>query len=149
LQCLHVVPVRPVRVTGQIGVARKIRRETNERRPGRIQSGRRTQGCPRLGRPARTASDIAEMKEEQHGRRWKSKGTRKKKVNTMKDKFDSFDCDIPQSVVALYIYRVGRSCPARKSFYKPNLSGLLNLAWNRGAAVRPVKGTSQTGAPGV
>jgi hypothetical protein len=35
------------------------------------------------------------MKEEQHGRGWKSKGTRKKKVNTMKDKFDRFDCDIP------------------------------------------------------
>jgi hypothetical protein len=32
-----------------------------------------------LGRPARTSSDIAEMKEEQHGRGWKSKGTRKKR----------------------------------------------------------------------
>jgi hypothetical protein len=51
--------------------------------------------------------------------------------------------------VALYIYRVGRSCPARKSFYKPNLSGLLNLARNRGAPFRPVLGTGQTGAPGV
>jgi hypothetical protein len=39
---------------------------------------------------------------------------------------------LPQSTMALYIYRVGRSCLARKSFYKPNLSGLLNLAWNRG-----------------
>jgi hypothetical protein len=35
------------------------------------------QGCPRLGSPARTSSDIAEMKEEQHGR-VESKGTRKK-----------------------------------------------------------------------
>jgi hypothetical protein len=48
--------------------------------------------------------------------------------------------------VALYIYRLGRSCPARKSFYKPNLSGLLNLARNRGALVRPVMGT---GSPGM
>jgi hypothetical protein len=71
--------VRPVRVTGQTGVAGKIRRETNERRPGRIPSGRRTQGCPWHGRPARTSSDIAEMKEEQHGMGWKSKGTRKKR----------------------------------------------------------------------
>jgi hypothetical protein len=37
------------------------------------------QGCPRLGRPARTSSDIAEMKEEQYGRGWKNKGTRKKR----------------------------------------------------------------------
>jgi hypothetical protein len=79
LQRLHAVPVRPVRVTGQTGVAEKIRRETNERRPGKIPSGRRTQGCPRLSRPARTSSDIAEMKEEQHGRGRKSKGTRKKR----------------------------------------------------------------------
>jgi hypothetical protein len=34
------------------------------------------------------------------------------------------------------------TCPTRKSFYKPNLSGLLILAQNRG-------GTGQTGAPGV
>jgi hypothetical protein len=40
--------------------------------------------------------------------------------------------DDPQSSVAPYIYRVGRSCPVRKSFYMPNLSGLLNLARNRG-----------------
>jgi hypothetical protein len=51
--------------------------------------------------------------------------------------------------VALYIYRVRRSCLARKSFYKTNLSGLLNLARNRGAPVRLVMGTGQTGAPGV
>jgi hypothetical protein len=79
LQRLHAVPVRPVWVTGQTGVAGKIWRETNERSPGRIPSGRRTQGCPRLGRSARTSSDIAEMKEEQHGRGWKSKGMRKKR----------------------------------------------------------------------
>jgi hypothetical protein len=69
----------PPRCTGQTGVAGKIRQETNERRPGRIPSGRRKQGCPRLGRPARTSSYIAEMKEEQHDRGWKSKGTRKKR----------------------------------------------------------------------
>jgi hypothetical protein len=51
--------------------------------------------------------------------------------------------------VALYIYRVERPFSARKSFYKPNLSGLLNLAWNQGARVRPVMGTGQTGALGV
>jgi hypothetical protein len=79
LRHLHAAPVRPVRVTGQTGVAGKIRRETNERRPGMIPSGRHTQGCPMLGRPARTSSDIAEMKQEQHGRGWKSKGTRKKR----------------------------------------------------------------------
>jgi hypothetical protein len=68
LQRLHAVPVRPVQVTGQTGVAGKIRRETKERRLGRIPSGRRTQVCPRLGKPVRTSSNIAEMKEEQHGR---------------------------------------------------------------------------------
>jgi hypothetical protein len=50
--------------------------------------------------------------------------------------------DEPQSAVAIYIYRVGRSCPIRKYFYKLNLSGLLNLARNQGD-------TGQTGAPGV
>jgi hypothetical protein len=49
----------------------------------------------------------------------------------------------PQSVVALYIYRVGRSCPARKSFYQSNLPGLLNLARNQGAPVRSVMGTGR------
>jgi hypothetical protein len=47
------------------------------------------------------------------------------------NRFDRLD-DEPQSVVALYIYRVGRSCLVRNSFYKPNLSRLLNLARNRG-----------------
>jgi hypothetical protein len=84
LQRLHAVPVRPVRVTGQTGVAGKIRRETNERRPGRIPSGRRTHGCPRLGKPARTSSDIAEMKEEQHDRVGKVREKRNEKVNTIK-----------------------------------------------------------------
>jgi hypothetical protein len=56
---------------------------------------------------------------------------------------------VPQSAEALYIYRVGRYCPASKSFYKPNLSGLLNLARNWEAPVRPVTGTSQTDAPDV
>jgi hypothetical protein len=52
----------PPRRTGKTGVAGKIRRETNEHRPGRIPSGRRTQVCPRLGRPAMTSSNNAEMK---------------------------------------------------------------------------------------
>jgi hypothetical protein len=84
LQHLHAVPVRPVWVTGQTGVAGKIRRETNERRPGRIPSGRHTQGCPRLGRPARTSLDISEMKEEHHGRVGKVREKRNEKVNTIK-----------------------------------------------------------------
>jgi hypothetical protein len=46
-----------VRVTSQTGVTGRIRRKTNERRPGRIPSGRRMQGCPRLGRPARLGMD--------------------------------------------------------------------------------------------
>jgi hypothetical protein len=87
------------------------------------------------------------MKEKQHDRVGKVKEKRNEKVTTIK--IDSIVIYIPQSVVALYIYRVGRSCPARKSFYKPNLSGLLNLARNWGAPVRPVMGTGQTGAPGV
>jgi hypothetical protein len=58
----------PPHHTGQTGVAGKIWRKTNERRPGWIPSERRTQGCPGLGRPARTSSDITEMKEEQHVR---------------------------------------------------------------------------------
>jgi hypothetical protein len=92
------------------------------------------QGCPRLGRPARTSPNIAEMKEEQHDRVGKVKEKRNEKVNTIK--IDSIVIYIPQSVVALYIYRVGRSCPARKSFYKANLSGLLRLG---------IGGTGQTG----
>jgi hypothetical protein len=87
------------------------------------------------------------MKEKQHDRVGKVKEKRNEKVTTIK--IDSIVIYIPQSVVALYIYRVGRSCPARKSFYKPNLSGLLNFARNRGAPVRPVMGTGQTCAPGV
>jgi hypothetical protein len=77
------------------------------------------------------------MKEEQQVVDWKS--WEEVKVNTRQEvnRFDRLD-DEPQFIVALYIYRVGRSCPARKSFYKPNLSGLLNLARNRG-------GTSLTG----
>jgi hypothetical protein len=84
LQHLHAVPVRPVRVTGQTGVAGKIRRETNERRPGTIPSGRHTQGCPRLGRPAWTFSNITAMKEEQHGRVGKVREKRNEKVNMIK-----------------------------------------------------------------
>jgi hypothetical protein len=39
------------------------------------------QGCPRLGRPARTS---AEMKEEQHDRVGKVREKRNEKVNTIK-----------------------------------------------------------------
>jgi hypothetical protein len=48
----------------------------------------------------------------------------------------------PQTVVAIYIYRVGRSCPARNPFPARNSQGLLNSARTRGPPVRP---TGQTG----
>jgi hypothetical protein len=51
----------------------------------------------------------------------------------------------PQTVVALYIYRVGRSCPARNPFTTQNLQGLLNSTRIREPPVRPVRPTSQTG----
>jgi hypothetical protein len=47
---------------GKTGVTGKIRRKTNKRHSGSIPSGQRTQGCPRLGMPARTSSDIPEIK---------------------------------------------------------------------------------------
>jgi hypothetical protein len=43
----------------------------------------------------------------------------------------------PQTVVSLYIYRVGRSCPVRNPFAARNLQGLLNTTWTRGPPVRP------------
>jgi hypothetical protein len=52
----------------------------------------------------------------------------------------------PQTVVALYIYRVGRSCPAMNPFTTRNLQRLLNSTQTRGSPVRPVKPTGQTGA---
>jgi hypothetical protein len=72
------------------------------------------------------------MKEEQQVVDWKI--WQEVKVNTRQIKVNRFDRldDEPQSAVAPYIYRVGRSCPTRKSFYKPNISGLLNLARNQG-----------------
>jgi hypothetical protein len=48
--------------------------------------------------------------------------------------------------VALYIYRVGRSCPARKSFYKTKSIRTPFFGLDRGASVRPVRSTGQTGA---
>jgi hypothetical protein len=51
----------------------------------------------------------------------------------------------PQTVVALYIYRVGTSCPARNPFTAQNSQGLLNSTWIRGPSVRPVRPTGQTG----
>jgi hypothetical protein len=49
---------------------------------------------------------------------------------------------IPQSAVALYIYRMGRSCPARKSFYKPKSIRTPRFGLDTGA---PVRHTGQTG----
>jgi hypothetical protein len=45
----------------------------------------------------------------------------------------------PQTIVALYIYRVGRSCPARNPFTARNSQGLLNSTRTRGPPVRPVR----------
>jgi hypothetical protein len=51
----------------------------------------------------------------------------------------------PQMVVALYIYRVGRSCPTRNPFTTRNSQGLLNSTRTQGPHVRPVRPTGQTG----
>jgi hypothetical protein len=51
----------------------------------------------------------------------------------------------PQTAVALYIYRVGRSCLARNPFTTRNSQGLLNSTRARGPPVRPVRPTGQTG----
>jgi hypothetical protein len=51
----------------------------------------------------------------------------------------------PQTAVALYIYRVGRSFPARNPFTTRNLQGLLNSTRTRGLPVRPVRCTGPTG----
>jgi hypothetical protein len=52
----------------------------------------------------------------------------------------------PQTAVALYIYRVGRSCPARNPFTTQNSQRLLNSTRTRGPPVRPTRPTGQTGA---
>jgi hypothetical protein len=44
----------------------------------------------------------------------------------------------PQTVVTLYIYRVGRSCPARNPFTARNSQGLLYSTRTRGPLIRPV-----------
>jgi hypothetical protein len=51
----------------------------------------------------------------------------------------------PQTVVALYIYRVRRSCPARNPFTTRNSQGLLNSTRTQGPPVRPVRPTDSTG----
>jgi hypothetical protein len=51
----------------------------------------------------------------------------------------------PQTAMVLYIYRVGRSCPARNPFTTRNSLGLLNSTRTRGPPVRPVRPTGQTG----
>jgi hypothetical protein len=121
--------------TGQTG-----RRENSGGRPPNVAWVESCQGdarrvAPGSARPPRTPSDVAETKEEQQVADWKSWEEVKVNMRQIKvNRFDRLD-DEPQSAVALYIYRVGRSCPVSKSFYKPNLSGLLNLARNRGALV--------------
>jgi hypothetical protein len=51
----------------------------------------------------------------------------------------------PQTAVALYIYRVERSCPVRNPFTTRNPQGLLNSTRTRDPPVRPVRPTGQTG----
>jgi hypothetical protein len=51
----------------------------------------------------------------------------------------------PPTAVALYISRVGRSCPARNHFTTRNSHGLLNSTRTQGPSVRPVRPTGQTG----
>jgi hypothetical protein len=51
----------------------------------------------------------------------------------------------PQTAMALYIYRAGRSCPARNPFTARNSQGLLNSTRTRGPSVRLVRTTGQTG----
>jgi hypothetical protein len=51
----------------------------------------------------------------------------------------------PQTAVALYIYRMGRSCPARNPCTTRNSQGLHNSTRTRGPPVRPVRPTDQTG----
>jgi hypothetical protein len=48
------------------------------------------------------------------------------------------------SQTALYIYRVGRSCPARNPFTSWISLGLLNSTRTQGPPVRPVRPTGQT-----
>jgi hypothetical protein len=74
--------------------------------------GRRPLGCPRLGRLARTSSHIAKVVENGTWG-WKSRVNGNEKVNTIKDKFNRFNCGSLQSPMALYIYREGRSHPIR------------------------------------
>jgi hypothetical protein len=50
----------------------------------------------------------------------------------------------PQTVVALYIYRVWRSCPARNPITTRNSQGLLDSTRTWGQLVRPVRPTGQT-----
>jgi hypothetical protein len=51
----------------------------------------------------------------------------------------------PQTVMVLYIYRVGRSCPARNPFTTQNSQGLHNSNRTRGPPVRSIRPTGQTG----
>jgi hypothetical protein len=81
-------------------------------------------------------SDIAETKEEQQVVDWKS--WEEVKVNTRQikvNRFDRLDDELKRPWPLKFI---GWGGLTRKSFYKPDLSGLLNLARNQG-------GTGRTG----
>jgi hypothetical protein len=80
-------------------------------RPGGTHQGRHTMGCSNIGRPARAPSNVVRMREQQLGFGDKTKSI---KVFLM--------IAYPQSVVALYIYMVGRSCPVKTHQNLPNLS---------------------------
>jgi hypothetical protein len=54
----------------------------------------------------------------------------------LENEFGSFNLEALKFL--MHFREPGRSCPTRKSFYKPNLSRPLNLARNREAPVRPV-----------
>jgi hypothetical protein len=46
-------------------------------------------------------------------------GKKNEKLNTIKDKFERFDCALYLNRPRPFIFiRVGRTCPARNSFYK-------------------------------
>jgi hypothetical protein len=76
--------------------------------------------CSSVGRPARTPSIATGMKEEQQIRVMAEFGVERIRRRVESDRtwvgeflvcFDWVGC--PQSIMAPYIYRVGRSCPSR------------------------------------
>jgi len=84
--------------------------------------GKYTQDCSRVGRPPRTHSNLSKTKEEQQIMGFKEQGFGdKSKGNKVVDWFCFWLLGCSQSVGALYIYRVGRSCPARNPITDLNL----------------------------